>query len=153
MNLASLFIRRPIATVLLMAAILIAGIVAYRSLPVSDLPSVDFPTLQVSASLPGASAETMAASVATPLEKQFSAIPGLTEMGSTSQQSSTSITLQFDLDRAIDGAAGDVQTAIAAASGQLPPGMPSPPPSVRSILLNNRFFSFRSRQLHNLFLT
>lgn len=127
MNLASLFIRRPIATVLVMAAILIAGIVAYRSLPVSDLPSVDFPTLQVTASLPGASAETMAASVATPLEKQFSAIPGLTEMGSTSQQSSTTITLQFDLDRAIDGAAGDVQTAIAAASGLLPPGMPSPP--------------------------
>ena len=127
MNLASLFIRRPIATVLLMSALLIAGIVAYRSLPVSDLPDVDFPTIQVSASLPGASAETMAASVATPLEKQFSAIAGLTEMGSTSQQGSTTITLQFDLNREIDGASGDVQTAIAAASGQLPPGMPSPP--------------------------
>ena len=127
MNLASFFIRRPIATVLMMVAILLFGIVAYRSLPVSDLPNVDFPTIQVNASVPGASAETMAASVATPLEKQFSAIPGLAEMSSTSQQSSTSIALQFDLDRNIDGAAGDVQTAIASASGQLPPGMPSPP--------------------------
>ena len=127
MNLASFFIRRPIATVLMMAALLLFGIVAYRSLPVSDLPNVDFPTIQVMASVPGASAETMAASVATPLEKQFSAIPGLAEMSSTSQQSSTSIALQFDLDRNIDGAAGDVQTAIAAASGLLPPGMPTPP--------------------------
>jgi HAE1 family hydrophobic/amphiphilic exporter-1 len=127
MNLASLFIKRPIATALMMLAILLFGIVAYRALPVSDLPSVDFPTIQVTASLPGASAETMAASVATPLEKQFSAIPGLNEMSSTSQQSSTSIALQFDLSRNIDGAAGDVQTAISAASGQLPPGMPSPP--------------------------
>src|SRR4051812_38541396 len=101
MNFASVFIRRPIATVLLMSALLIAGIVAYRALPVSDLPDVDFPTIQVSASLPGASAETMAASVATPLEKQFSAIAGLTEMGSTSQQGSTTITLQFDLNREI----------------------------------------------------
>ena len=127
MNLAALFIKRPISTALMMLAILLFGIVAYRALPVSDLPNVDFPTIQVNASLPGASAETMAASVATPLEKQFSAIPGLEEMSSTSQQSSTSIALQFDLNRNIDGAAGDVQTAIAAASGQLPPGMPSPP--------------------------
>ena len=127
MNLAGLFIRRPISTALMMLAILLFGIVAYRALPVSDLPNVDFPTIQVTASLPGASAETMAASVATPLEKQFSAIPGLEEMSSTSQQSSTSIALQFDLSRNIDGAAGDVQTAISAASGQLPPGMPSPP--------------------------
>ena len=127
MNLAGLFIKRPISTALLMLAILLFGIVAYRALPLSDLPNVDFPTIQVSASLPGASAETMAASVATPLEKQFSAILGLEEMSSTSQQSSTTIALQFDLSRNIDGAAGDVQTAINAASGQLPPGMPSPP--------------------------
>ncbi len=127
MNLAGFFIRRPVATALLMLAFLLFGIVSYRALPVSDLPNVDFPTIQVRAVLPGASAETMAASVATPLEKQFSAIPGLAEMSSTSQQSSTSIALQFDLDRNIDAAAGDVQVAIAAAGGSLPPGMPSPP--------------------------
>jgi HAE1 family hydrophobic/amphiphilic exporter-1 len=127
MNLAGLFIRRPIATALLMLALLVFGIAAYRQLPVSDLPNVDFPTIQVNASLPGASAQTMASSVATPLEKQFSAIPGLNEMSSTSSQGSTSISLEFDLNRNIDGAAGDVQTAIASAAGQLPPGMPSPP--------------------------
>jgi HAE1 family hydrophobic/amphiphilic exporter-1 len=127
MNLASLFIRRPIATSLLMLAILLFGIVAYRALPVSDLPNVDFPTIQVHAGLPGASAQTMASTVATPLEKQFSSIPGLDEMSSSSQQGSTSIALQFDLSRNIDGAAGDVQTAINAAGGQLPAGMPSPP--------------------------
>ncbi|MGH9480485.1 MAG: efflux RND transporter permease subunit, partial [Terriglobales bacterium] len=127
MNLASIFIRRPIATALLMMALLLFGIVAYRALPVSDLPNVDFPTIQVNAGLPGASAQTMASTVATPLEKQFAAIPGLDEMSSSSQQGSTSIALQFDLDRNIDGAAGDVQTAIAAAAGQLPQGMPSPP--------------------------
>ncbi|MGH9395028.1 MAG: efflux RND transporter permease subunit, partial [Terriglobales bacterium] len=127
MNLAGIFIRRPIATALLMMALLLFGIVAYRALPISDLPNVDFPTIQVNAGLPGASAQTMASSVATPLEKQFSAIPGLDEMSSSSQQGSTSIALQFDLDRNIDGAAGDVQTAIASAAGQLPQGMPSPP--------------------------
>ena len=127
MNLASIFIRRPIATALLMMALLVFGIVAYRALPVSDLPSVDFPTIQVNAGLPGASAQTMASSVATPLEKQFAAIPGLDEMSSSSQQGSTSIALQFDLSRDIDGAAGDVQTAINAAGGQLPQGMPAPP--------------------------
>ncbi len=127
MNLAGIFIRRPIATALLMAAILLFGIVAYRALPVSDLPNIDFPTIQVHAGLPGASAQTMASTVATPLEKQFSSIPGLDEMSSSSQQGSTSIALQFDLSRNIDGAAGDVQTAINAAGGQLPAGMPSPP--------------------------
>ncbi|HEY7855269.1 MAG TPA: efflux RND transporter permease subunit [Terriglobales bacterium] len=127
MNLASLFIKRPIATALLMSALLLFGIAAYRSLPVSDLPNVDFPTIQVNAGLPGASAQTMASSVATPLEKQFAAIPGLDEMSSSSSQGSTSISLQFALDRNIDGAAGDVQTAISAAGGQLPPGMPTPP--------------------------
>ena len=123
----SLFIRRPIMTTLVMAAILVFGIFAYRALPVSDLPSVDFPTIQVNASLPGASPETMAASVATPLEKQFTTIAGINQMTSTSQLGSTSITLQFDLSRNLDGAAVDVQSAIAAAGGQLPPNMPSPP--------------------------
>jgi hydrophobic/amphiphilic exporter-1 (mainly G- bacteria), HAE1 family len=126
MNLAAIFIRRPIATALVMAAILVFGIVAYRALPVSDLPNVDFPTIEVNASLPGASAETMASTVATPLEKQFAAIPGLDEMSSSSSQGSTTISLQFVLDRNIDGAAGDVQTAISAAGGHLPV-LPTPP--------------------------
>ena len=127
MNLSGLFIRRPVATTLIQLAIIIFGIVGYRALPVSDLPPIDFPTLQVDASLPGASPETMAAAVATPLEKQFSSIPGVTQITSTSGQGSSNITLQFDLDRNIDAAAQDVQTAIARTSRQLPPGMPSPP--------------------------
>ena len=114
-------------TTLVMAAILVFGIFAYRTLPVSDLPNVDFPTIQVSASLPGASPETMASSVATPLEKQFSTIAGISQMTSTSQLGSTSITIQFDLSRNLDGAAVDVQSAIAAAGGQLPPNLPNPP--------------------------
>ncbi|HKT52214.1 MAG TPA: efflux RND transporter permease subunit [Candidatus Angelobacter sp.] len=122
-----LFIRRPIMTCLVMAAILVFGIFAYRTLPVSDLPNVDFPTIQVSASLPGASPETMASSVATPLEKQFTTIAGISQMTSTSQLGSTSITIQFDLSRNLDGAAVDVQSAIAAAGGQLPPNLPTPP--------------------------
>ncbi len=127
MNIASIFIRRPVMTTLVMVAILLFGIMAYRQLPVSDLPNVDFPTIQVSASLPGASPETMAASVATPLEKQFSTIAGLDSMTSASYLGSTSITLQFDLTRNLDDAAQDVQAAIAAAARQLPPNMPSPP--------------------------
>ncbi len=123
----SLFIRRPIMTALVMAAILIFGVFAYRVLPVSDLPNVDFPTIQVNAGLPGASPETMASSVATPLEKQFSTIAGINQMTSTSSLGSTSVTLQFDLSRNLDGAAVDVQSAIAAAGGQLPNNMPSPP--------------------------
>ncbi len=122
-----IFIRRPIMTTLVMAAILVFGIFAYRALPVSDLPNVDFPTIQVNASLPGASPETMASSVATPLEKQFATIAGISQMTSSSQLGSTSITIQFDLSRNLDGAAVDVQSAIAAAGGQLPPNMPSPP--------------------------
>jgi HAE1 family hydrophobic/amphiphilic exporter-1 len=114
-------------TTLVMAAILVFGLFAYRALPVSDLPSVDYPTIQVNASLPGASAETMAASVATPLEKQFTTIAGISQMTSTSQLGSTSITIQFDLSRNLDGAAVDVQSAIAAAGGQLPPNLPTPP--------------------------
>jgi HAE1 family hydrophobic/amphiphilic exporter-1 len=123
----SLFIRRPIMTTLVMAAILVFGMFAYRLLPVSDLPNVDYPTIQVNAGLPGASPETMAASVATPLEKQFTTIAGASQITSTSQLGFTSITIQFDLSRNLDGAAVDVQSAIAAAQGQLPPGMPSPP--------------------------
>ncbi len=127
MNLSALFIRRPVATTLIQLAIIIFGIAAYRVLPVSDLPPIDFPTIQVSAALPGASPETMAAAVATPLERQFSAIPGISQITSTSGTGSTSITLQFALDRDIDAAAQDVQTAIARTARQLPPGMPSPP--------------------------
>ncbi|MDD4882495.1 MAG: efflux RND transporter permease subunit, partial [Gallionellaceae bacterium] len=113
MQLPELCIRRPVMTTLLMAAFLVFGLIAYRSLPVSELPNVDFPTISVSASLPGASPETMAAAVATPLEAQFSTIAGVTSINSTSAQGSTSITLQFDLERDIDAAAQDVQSAIA----------------------------------------
>ena len=122
-----LFIRRPVMTTLLMAGILVFGIMAYRFLPVSDLPNVDFPTIQVTASLPGASPDTMASAVATPLEKQFSTIAGVDSMTSTSAQGLTQITIQFSLDRNIDAAGQDVQAAIAAAAPQLPPGMPTPP--------------------------
>ncbi len=131
MNLSELFIRRPVATTLLMAGILLFGIVAYRLLPVSDLPSVDYPTISVSANLPGASPETMAASVATPLEKQFSTIAGIDAMTSSSTQGSTSITLQFTLDRNIDAAAQDVQAAIAKTLRSLPTGIT--PPSYQKV--------------------
>jgi len=127
MNLSDGFIRRPIATSLLMAAIALFGAVAYRSLPVSDLPNVDFPTLLVTAQLPGASPETMGASVATPLENQFSTIAGLESMTSVNSLGSTQITLEFNLDRSLDGAAVDVQGAITQASRLLPQGMPTPP--------------------------
>ncbi|HVB37986.1 MAG TPA: efflux RND transporter permease subunit, partial [Vicinamibacterales bacterium] len=127
MNLSALFIKRPVMTTLVMLAILLFGVVAYRALPVSDLPNVDFPTISVYASLPGASPSTMAASVATPLERQFSTINGVSTMSSSSTTGSTQITLQFDLSRNINSAAQDVQSAIAAASHQLPPNMPSPP--------------------------
>jgi HAE1 family hydrophobic/amphiphilic exporter-1 len=114
-------------TTLIMVGILFFGVMGYRGLPVSDLPNVDFPTIQVSAGLPGADPRTMASAVATPLEKQFSTIAGITSISSASSLGSTQITLQFDLSRDIDGAAQDVQAAIAAALRQLPPGMPSPP--------------------------
>ncbi|MGH9455292.1 MAG: efflux RND transporter permease subunit, partial [Terriglobia bacterium] len=127
MNISELFIRRPIMTTLVMFGIVIFGVFAYRLLPVSDLPNVDYPTIQVSASLPGASPDTMASAVATPLERQFSTIAGLDTMTSTSSLGNTNITLQFDLSRNIDAAAQDVQAMITAASGQLPTGMPSPP--------------------------
>ncbi len=127
MNISALFIRRPIATSLLMLAIALFGFVAYRALSVSDLPNVDFPTISVNAGLPGANPETMAASVATPLEKQFSTIAGVDQMTSSSSLGSTQITLQFSLDRDLDGAALDVQSCISRTSRSLPPGMPSPP--------------------------
>ncbi len=127
MNIAGLFIRRPITTGLIMAGILIFGIMGYRLLPVSELPNVDYPTISVSASLPGASPDTMAASVATPLEKQLSTIAGIDNMTSTNAQGSTNIVVQFNLSRDIDAAAQDVQAAISRASRQLPEEMPSPP--------------------------
>jgi hydrophobic/amphiphilic exporter-1 (mainly G- bacteria), HAE1 family len=124
---SSPFIRYPIGTSLLMAGILFVGLVAYPLLPVAPLPQVDFPTIQLSASLPGGSPETMASSVAQPLERQLAQIPGITQMTSTSSLGSASITIQFDLNRRIDAAASDVQAAINAASGQLPKNLPSPP--------------------------
>ncbi|MEH2204293.1 MAG: efflux RND transporter permease subunit [Nostoc sp.] len=127
MNLSEAFIRRPIMTTLVMAAILIFGFMSYRLLPISDLPSVDYPTIQVSASRPGASPETMAASVARPLEKQFSSIAGLDSLNSTSTLGQTQITLQFNLSRNIDDAAQDVQAAISGASGQIADDLPNPP--------------------------
>jgi hydrophobic/amphiphilic exporter-1 (mainly G- bacteria), HAE1 family len=127
MSISTPFIRRPIATSLLMAGILLVGVVAFPLLPVAPLPQVDFPTLIVSANLPGASPETMAAAVATPLEYQFMQIPGVTQLTSQSVLGSTSITVQFDLNRDIDAAAQDIQAAIDAAAGQLPKNLPSPP--------------------------
>lgn len=131
-NFTRLFIDKPVMTTLVMVGILLFGIMAYRQLPVSDLPNVDFPTIQVSASLPGANPDTMAASVATPLEQQFSTIAGLDSMNSTSSLGSTSITLQFNLDKNIDAAAQDVQAAISTALRKLPDDMPSPP-SLRKV--------------------
>jgi multidrug efflux pump len=127
MNISEPFIRKPVATTLLVAAIALAGAAAYRLLPVSPLPEVEFPTISVSAALPGASPETMASSVATPLERQFGRIASVTEMTSSSALGSTSITLQFDLDRDIDAAARDVQAAINAARGNLPTNLPKNP--------------------------
>ena len=127
MSISEPFVRRPIATSLLMGGIFLVGLVAYPLLPVAPLPQVDFPTIQVSAQLPGGSPETMAATVATPLEFQFAAISGLMQMTSTNLLGTTQITLQFDLNRSIDAAAQDVQTGIDAAGGQLPKNLPTPP--------------------------
>jgi multidrug efflux pump subunit AcrB len=127
MNISATFIERPIATTLLMTALLVGGIIGYNLLPVAALPTVDFPTIAVSASLSGADPETMASSVAQPLERQFADLPGVNQITSTSVLGSTSITLQFDLSRNIDGAAGDVQQAINAAQGYLPKNLPTPP--------------------------
>ena len=125
MNLAAPFIRRPIGTGLLTVAVVLAGALAFKLLPVSPLPQVDFPTISVSANLPGASPETMASSVATPLERSLGRIAGVSEITSSSALGSTRITLQFDLDRDINGAARDVQAAINAARALLPTGMPN----------------------------
>ena len=127
MNIAELFIKRPIMTTLIMASILIFGLFAYRLLPVNDLPNVDYPTIQVSANLPGANPDTMASAVATPLERQFSTIAGVDSMTSANGTGSTRITIQFNLSRDIDAAAQDVQAAISRASRQLPQDMPAPP--------------------------
>src|SRR5256714_5468643 len=148
-GISELFIQRPITTTLVMVGIVLFGMIGYAALPVSALPAVDYPTITVSAGLPGATPETMAASVATPLERQFSGIAGIDSINSSNSQGSTSITLQFNLSRNIDAAAQDVQQAISAALPQLPPGMPSPPslrksnPSDSPIL----FFSLNSEVL------
>src|SRR5881392_923976 len=145
-GISELFIHRPITTTLVMVGIVLFGLIGYRVLPVSDLPTVDYPTISVNASLPGANPETMASSVATPLERQFSGIAGIDSINSSNSQGSTSITLQFNLSRNIDAAAQDVQTAISASLPQLPSGMPNPPslrksnPSDSPIL----FFSLNS---------
>src|SRR5476651_1121612 len=127
MNISEPFIRKPVATTLFLVAITLAGAAAYRLLPVSPLPQVEFPTISVSAGLPGASPQTMASAVATPLERQFGHIAGIAEMTSTSYLGSTSIALQFDLSRNVDAAARDVQAAINAARGNLPANLPSNP--------------------------
>src|ERR1700755_2923789 len=127
MTLSQRFIEKPVMTTLVMAALVIFGGYGYASLPVSDLPNIDFPTISVFASLPGADPDTMASSVASPLENQFSTINGIDQMTSTSTQGSTQITLQFALDRSLDGAALDVQSAISAATRQLPKALPQPP--------------------------
>src|SRR5260221_444138 len=126
-GLSDAFIRRPIATLMLMAGILLVGIAAYGRLPVAALPAVDLPTIQVTAQFPGADPQTMASSVATPLEKQFGQIPGLSQMTSASALGFTQVTLQFDSSRTVDSAAGDVQAAINAAGGDLPKTMADPP--------------------------
>src|ERR1700734_878655 len=127
MNISEPFVRRPIATSLLMSALALIGIVAFPLLPVAPLPQVDFPTIQVTAQFAGASADTMAATVATPLEQQFGQIAGVTQLTSVSVLGTSSITLQFDLNRNIDGAAQDVQAAITAANKTLPQTMTAPP--------------------------
>jgi HAE1 family hydrophobic/amphiphilic exporter-1 len=127
MNLTALFIKRPVMTALVMMGILLFGVQGYRALPVSDLPNIDFPTLQVEGNLAGASPETMASSVAAPMERQFTTIAGLDNMTSSSSRGQSNITLQFALDRNIDSAAQDVQNAISAVVRKLPPNMPAPP--------------------------
>jgi HAE1 family hydrophobic/amphiphilic exporter-1 len=127
MNITTFFIRRSITTTLLMAAISLFGVLAYFGLPVSDLPAIDFPTISVSVSQPGASPETMANTVATPLEREFTSLQGISSISSVSSIGSTRITLQFDLARNIDAAAQDVQAAISAAQRELPQTLPRPP--------------------------
>ena len=127
MNVSEIFVRRPVATTLLMLGLLLAGILGFRALPIAALPQVDYPTILVSTLLPGASADTMASAVTTPLERQFGQMPALAQMTSVSSFGSSQITLQFNLDRSIDAAEQDVQAAINAASSLLPRTLPSPP--------------------------
>src|ERR1039458_9294758 len=127
MNISAPFIKRPVGTSLLAAALLLSGVLAFNFLPVAPLPQVEFPVISVGAGLPGASPETMASAVATPLERQFGRIAGVNQMTSTSQLGSTGVTMQFDLDRNIDAAGRDVQAAINAARSQLPANLPSNP--------------------------
>src|SRR5580658_978663 len=127
MHISRIFIERPVMTALVMFAIMLFGVVAFRALPVAALPTVDYPTIQVNASLPGANPETMAAAVATPLEREFSTIAGIQSMSSTNSQGTTQINVQFTLARNIDNAAQDIQSAIAKAEGVLPANMPHPP--------------------------
>src|SRR5471030_6904 len=127
MNLSAPFIRRPVATTLLTTGVFLVGAIAFKVLPVSPLPQVDFPTISVGASLPGASPDIMASSIATPLERQFGHISGVTEMTSSSSLGTTSVTMQFDLSRDINGAARDVEAAINAARTYLPANLPSNP--------------------------
>src|SRR5437870_9836772 len=126
------FIERPVMTMLLTASVIVFGILTYNQLAVNDLPAVDYPVIQVTASYPGANPETMANTIATPLEKQFTQIPGLDLTTSTNSQGNTAITLQFDLSKGIDAAATDVQSAIQRATGQLPADLPSPPTSTKT---------------------
>jgi multidrug efflux pump subunit AcrB len=137
-NISEPFIRRPIATYLLMFAIVLLGVIVYPFLPVAALPTVDFPTIQVTATFQGASPETMASGIATPLERQFAQMPGVTQMTSSSGLGLATIVIQFDLNRNIDGAAQDVQTAINAAGAVLPKNLPTPPPSAKSIRRTRR---------------
>src|SRR5205814_2256102 len=159
-NFSAPFIRRPVATSLITFAILLSGVVAFQFLPVAPLPQVDFPTISVGAGLPGASPETMASAVATPLERQFGRIAGVTQMTSTSSLGQSGITLQFDLNRNIDADGRDVQAAINAARGQLPPNLPSNPgwrkvnpadAPVMIIATNDQLF--KAEQYQNLIVT
>src|SRR5437762_2285922 len=127
MNLSEPFIRRPVMTLLLMVAATLFGVIAYQKMPVSDLPTVDYPVIQVQVNYPGATPETMANNIATPLERQFMQIPGLELITSNSGQGNSSFVLQFDLSKSIDAAATDVQAAISQATAQLPVDLPSPP--------------------------
>src|SRR6201996_2679535 len=127
MHFSAPFIRRPVATFLMSAAVILAGAVAYKLLPVASLPQVEYPVISVGAALPGADPETMASAVATPLERQFSRIAGINQMTSSSGEGTTSITMQFDLTRDVNGAARDVQAAINAARSQLPANLPANP--------------------------
>ena len=140
MNLSELFIRRPVMTVLLNLGIVLAGVIAYGNIPVAALPSYNTPVINVSASLPGASPDTMATSVALPLEKQFSTVPGLNVISSTNTLGNTSLTLEFDENRKIDAAAVDVQAALLRATRSLPQDMTSHPPTARSTRPMRRCF-------------